>query len=622
MVGPAGRATNGADPASARPWPSGGLAGLILALSLLITAGCVERRPLNRTDFDAAVPPPDAASADAESCAISDPTCDGHDDDCDGVPDEDYEGVTCGLGLCATQARCVSGVEIACRPGSPSEETCDRRDEDCDGATDEGISRGCALEGNACGGTQQCVEGEWAECKEIALPGDEVCDGADNDCDGAVDEALDRACALPGDCAEGIERCVDGRQMPCAPVDPQPERCDGRDEDCDGRIDEGDGPCGACDSLAARVCTAGAVQTRCDPDDGSAPSWCLAPLARIDAADGERRLGAVLVTAGDLDGDGVGDAVAGGTGLIAALSGATGRRLWTLNGPAAMGRAIAVGDLAEDDTIEVIAATDADQLSVFDRMGRRLDDWTSGGLFRPTLALAVVSGRLVAADPEFDHGPGQVGFFNWQRDSLVPDGTATGNEGETRFGERLWSLGGPLFISAEVEQGRVLVLYLAPTGNGRQQAVAPQFNSGPFGEGAVGGRFLPGRGDVVALSNPRPALGAGRIYLLDITGFIGIGLAPGGNGQGVGRRLERVFDPLAETLVVGAESAGEVGLWTYIDDSAARVERLPAPSASPSFGWSVAVGQTPTGDWRLFVGAPDEGSGGRVHLFRLYRAEP
>lgn len=43
-------------------------------------------------------------------------------------------------------------------------------------------------------GVQACVAGFWDECKGQILPGLEVCDGQDNDCDGQVDEGVKSKC--------------------------------------------------------------------------------------------------------------------------------------------------------------------------------------------------------------------------------------------------------------------------------------------------------------------------------------------------------------------------------------------------------------------------------------------
>lgn len=72
------------------------------------------------------------------------------------------------------------------------------------------------------------------------VPTDEVCDGADNDCDGSVDEDYTPYTCGTGSC-ERDSTCTDGVEA-CTPGDPEPEVCDGVDNDCDGETDE-DGVC-------------------------------------------------------------------------------------------------------------------------------------------------------------------------------------------------------------------------------------------------------------------------------------------------------------------------------------------------------------------------------------------
>ncbi len=232
--------------------------------------------------------------------------CNGTDDDCDSRVDEGYtlycnrpEGVTV-PSLCADPGDPCDGADDNCAAGTADEvrnacgvcgplplevcdrldndcdgrideppadcsciaepELCDGRDNDCDGVVDDGLARPCGSDVGACTrGTQVCVAGAWAACSG-AVPGLEVCDGVDNDCDGVID-GLSRPCGADpvGICTRGIEVCVAGAFGACTGgVSPGAEFCDGLDNDCDGAVDETDPGLGA-------VCetTCGTGEIRC-----------------------------------------------------------------------------------------------------------------------------------------------------------------------------------------------------------------------------------------------------------------------------------------------------------------------------------------------------------------------
>ena len=293
-------------------------------------------QPSNSVDNDEDCDDSDAAiSPDAtEVCDSVDNDCDGtvdgssavdastwyDDSDGDGYGDASSAPVACTApsGAVSDDSDC-DDTDADVFPGA--EEVCDSVDNDCDSSVDEDATDATAYyadsDGDGYGDASSSVSAcstptgyvsDDTDCDDddaYSYPGaSEICDGADNDCDGTTDEGFS---ATPstwyadddgdgyGDPDDSLDRCTqpsgyiaddsdcddtDGSVNPAAT-----EYCDSVDNDCDDEIDEddaadastwyadSDGDGYGDSSVSATACSApsGAVadDTDCDDSDGS-----------------------------------------------------------------------------------------------------------------------------------------------------------------------------------------------------------------------------------------------------------------------------------------------------------------------------------------------------------------
>jgi DNA-binding beta-propeller fold protein YncE len=240
--------------------------------------------------------PGDCNDADSSIKPGATELCNGKDDDCDGEIDDsgavgcstfykDADDDTFGVAAdkkcyCAPQGDYTATKIGDCDDADPginplAAEPCNGKDDNCNGQIDEGFSgEGCTFyygdfdqDGYGTATQSKCVcypQGAWqsataGDCNDtnptIHPFASEVCNGADEDCDGLKDEGCDDdgdgycdaqltvtnpglACPKgPGDCNDQI-----------ATISPAgTEVCNEIDDDCDGETDEGvEAPCGGC----------------------------------------------------------------------------------------------------------------------------------------------------------------------------------------------------------------------------------------------------------------------------------------------------------------------------------------------------------------------------------------
>ena len=121
-----------------------------------------------------------------------------------------------------------------------------------------GTGAGCAAPGAPCVVANQsgaCASGtldDSMQCVPNLVGAAELCNGLDDNCNGLIDEGDWGvvACGI-GACYRIYSKCISGQENSrCEPGSPRPEVCNGADDNCNGEVDEG-GVCGVSPSPTA-----------------------------------------------------------------------------------------------------------------------------------------------------------------------------------------------------------------------------------------------------------------------------------------------------------------------------------------------------------------------------------
>jgi len=203
----------------------------------------------------------DCNDSNATISPVAAEACNRRDDDCDGMADEGFlcaQGATrAGSGaylMCASIAglfTCNATCTAETFNASPPPEMCNGADENCNGVNDDGFACARNSTGNACVTT--CGTAGTYTCSATCTVGacraaTETCNGCDDDGDGTADTGFF--------CVQGATRSGTGPYLLCPSVpglarcnatctaetfsgSAPPEMCDGADNNCNGVADDG-----------------------------------------------------------------------------------------------------------------------------------------------------------------------------------------------------------------------------------------------------------------------------------------------------------------------------------------------------------------------------------------------
>ena len=567
-------------------------------------------------DLDGFSPPEDCDDTNPNISPRADELCDGVDNDCDDRADE--------------------GVLNACdQCGALPNEICDGLDNDCDGANDEGVLNACGQCGavpiETCDGRDNDCDGTADEdllnaCGQCGMVPVEVCDGRDNDCDGTSDEGLLNAC---GQCGN-VPR----------------DSCDGFDNDCDGQIDENLplNACGVCGALPSEICDG--LDNDCDmqvDEELSAP--CFTLKETITTNNSIIDLGSAITIVGDLDNDGVNDAIVKSqrsdrTRLIA-YSG-QGTVLWSVEGFDDFGTAITSGYYFNSSDLYV-ALNDPlnDRIIVYNNLGQPyvFISELEGTVTSMATLRGSVRDTLVLGMPEV-RTRGLVQRIRFNPDNPTVTGTVYSTYGQRNqfIGERIYNIGDivgnvidDLIITVTTRTSftddRRTMLMDGSDGEiifGTLIEYSGEESNSSFAEDLCFGKFTQNFAETFIFGAPLATNGfadeIGAIYFLNGGSS---GYFPGTTKYGeqaydlFGLTVETLPRPSAATdvLIVGGDGSLE-----YINFANNRQAlAVPVPMTDLTLGYGLAIAKAPSidGTYQMWVsGLSDQNDESQVWILR------
>jgi hypothetical protein len=180
----------------------------------------------------AATPPECVTLADCDSargpspCGVWQCNAGACEIDSPGCTDADGDGFGFGVGCACAGLDCDDGDDAAL----------DTLQSSCYTGAQGTLDVGTCQSGQAI-----CTAGVWGPCVGEVTPGGEACNGLDDDCNATPDDQLGHFTCGLGACQKTIAACSTGTLAKCVPLAAAANNdavCNGVDDDCDGAIDE------------------------------------------------------------------------------------------------------------------------------------------------------------------------------------------------------------------------------------------------------------------------------------------------------------------------------------------------------------------------------------------------